>query len=150
MLWQRGKAYSQDLRERVLAASDDGSRVGEIAEALRVSVSYVSKVLGRLRRSGERSARPQRCHVPAKLAPLHEAIRAEVATRPDATLSELRGWLIETHKVSVSTARLHGTLAKLDLTLKKRPSTPQNSSAQTLPRRVRRGAMNSRTSVKGD
>jgi hypothetical protein len=24
MLWQRGKAYSQDLRERVLAAADDG------------------------------------------------------------------------------------------------------------------------------
>ena len=42
MLYQRGKAYSQDLRERVFAASDDGERVGEIAELLRVSVSYVS------------------------------------------------------------------------------------------------------------
>ena len=41
MLYQRGKAYSQDLRERVFAASDDGERVGEIAELLRVSVSYV-------------------------------------------------------------------------------------------------------------
>jgi hypothetical protein len=29
MLYQRGKAYSQDLRERVFAASDDGDRVGE-------------------------------------------------------------------------------------------------------------------------
>ena len=38
MLYQRGKAYSQDLRERVFAASDDGERVGEIAELLRVSV----------------------------------------------------------------------------------------------------------------
>lgn len=27
MLWQRGKAYSQDLRERVLAAADDGVAV---------------------------------------------------------------------------------------------------------------------------
>jgi hypothetical protein len=35
MLYQRGKAYSQDLRERVFAASDDGERVGEIAELLR-------------------------------------------------------------------------------------------------------------------
>jgi transposase len=60
VLWQRGKAYSQDLRERVIAASDDGSRVGEIAKAFRVSISYVSKVLGRLQASGERSARPQR------------------------------------------------------------------------------------------
>jgi hypothetical protein len=36
MPYQRGKAYSQDLRERVFAASDDGERVGEIAELLRV------------------------------------------------------------------------------------------------------------------
>ena len=32
MLYQRGKAYSQDLRERVFAASDDGERVGEVAD----------------------------------------------------------------------------------------------------------------------
>jgi hypothetical protein len=38
MLWQRGKAYSQDLRERVFAAADDGQRVGQIARLLRVSV----------------------------------------------------------------------------------------------------------------
>jgi len=43
MLYQRGKSYSQDLRERVFAASDDGERVGEVADLLRVSVSYVSK-----------------------------------------------------------------------------------------------------------
>ena len=53
MLWQRGKAYSQDLRERVFAAADDGQRVGQIARVLRVSVSYVSKVLTRRRRTGQ-------------------------------------------------------------------------------------------------
>jgi hypothetical protein len=45
MLWHRGKAYSQDLRERVVAAADDGEPVGRIADVLRVSVSYVSKAL---------------------------------------------------------------------------------------------------------
>ena len=60
MLWQRGKSYSQDLRSRVLVAADEGARVGQIALTLRVSVSYVSKVLGR-RLTGEVSARPQRC-----------------------------------------------------------------------------------------
>jgi hypothetical protein len=30
-----GKAYSQDLRDRVFAASDDGERVGEVADLLR-------------------------------------------------------------------------------------------------------------------
>jgi len=42
MLHQRGKAYSQDLRERVFAASDSGLRVGPIAAMLRVSIAYVS------------------------------------------------------------------------------------------------------------
>ena len=60
MLYQRGKAYSQDLRERVFAASDDGERVGEVAELLRVSVSYVSKALTRRRTTGETMVRPGR------------------------------------------------------------------------------------------
>jgi hypothetical protein len=34
MLWRRGKAYSQDLRERVLAATDDGVPVSRIAALL--------------------------------------------------------------------------------------------------------------------
>jgi hypothetical protein len=46
MLYQRGKAYSQDLRERVFAASDDSERAGG------VSVSYVSKALARRRTTG--------------------------------------------------------------------------------------------------
>jgi hypothetical protein len=56
MLWQRGKAYSQDLRGRVLAAADDGEPVGRIASLLRMSVSYVSKVLSRRQRTGQTTA----------------------------------------------------------------------------------------------
>ena len=59
MLDQRGKAYSHDLRERVFAASDDGERVGEIAQLLRVSVAYVSKALTRRRTTGETTASGQ-------------------------------------------------------------------------------------------
>src|ERR1700677_4499223 len=67
MLWRRGKSYSQDLRERVFAAADDGEPVGRIATMLRVSVSYVSKVLSRRRLTGQMEARPQRFHVVPKL-----------------------------------------------------------------------------------
>src|SRR3954454_6827448 len=68
MAWRRGVAYSQDLRDRVFARCDAGEAVGEIAEALCVTVSYVSKVLTRRSQTGELSARPQRVHVPPKLA----------------------------------------------------------------------------------
>jgi hypothetical protein len=61
MLWRRGKSYSQDLRERVFAAADDGERIGRIATKLRVSVSYVSKVLSRRALTGQTTARAQRC-----------------------------------------------------------------------------------------
>src|ERR1700750_476699 len=81
MLYQRGKAYSQDLRERVFAASDDGERVGEIAELLRVSVSYVSKTLTRRRTTGETTARQQHSHQMPKLAPFYVAIGGYVAER---------------------------------------------------------------------
>jgi transposase len=143
MLWQRGKPYSQDLRERVFAAADDGEPVGRVATMLRVSVSYVSKVLSRRRLTGQKSARPQRCHVAPKLGGLHPAILAQVASCPDATIAELRGWLLETHKVSASTGLMNKSLAALDLTYKKSPSTPPSKRVRTLPRRASNGASNS-------
>ncbi len=119
MLWQRGKAYSQDLRERVLAAADDGLRVGQIAVRLRVSVSYVSKVLGRRRRTGQTTARPQRGHRSAKLAALHGPIQVQLKACPDASLAEFQAWLLKIHQVSASTGLLCKTLALLGQTYKK-------------------------------
>ncbi len=120
MLWRHGKPYSQDLRERVFAAADDGEPVGRIATMLRVSVSYVSKVLSRRRLTGQTEARPQRCHVVPKLSSLLAGIAAQVSRRPDATIGELRAWLLETHQVSASTGLMNKTLAALDLTFKKK------------------------------
>jgi transposase len=126
MLWRRGKAYGQDLRERVFAAADIGTPVGEIAELLFVSISFVSKALSRRAGTGETTARPQRCHVPPKLATLYVAISEQVAATPDTTLAELKVWLLEAHGVEASTTLIWETLAKLDLTLKKRRCTPPN------------------------
>lgn len=147
MLYQPGKPYSQDLRERVIAASDDGERVGEIAELLRVSVSYVSKVLGRRRRTGETTARAQRNHVRPKLAPLYGAIRARVAEQPDGTIEELRAWLRATHAMSASVGLIWKTLKQLGLTLKKSRSARPNRIGRTLPQRVRSGARSSQPSI---
>jgi transposase len=140
MLWQRGKAYSQDLRDRVFAAADAGTPVGQIADMLLVSGSYVSKVLIRRCQTGETTARPQCCHVPAKLSDYHAAIREQVAARPDATLAELRTWLVQTHQVSVNVTLMWETLAQLRLTLKKRLCTRQNRTARMSPRHVACGA----------
>lgn len=138
-LFRRGKPYSQDLRDRVFVAADAGETVGQIARVLRVSVSYVSKVLSRRREIGETTARPQRCHMVPKLAKLHEAIRAQVAARPDATLAELRAWLPEAHGVSASEALLCTTLAELGLTLKKSRCGRPNRIVPMSPRHAPNG-----------
>jgi transposase len=77
-------------------------------------------VLLRRQRTGQTTARAQRCHLPARLASLHSSIEARVTSRPDATIAELREWLCKTHQVSASTGLMWKTLAALDLTFKKK------------------------------
>lgn len=145
MLYQRGKAYSQDLRERVFAASDDGERVGEIAELLRVSVSYVSKALTRRRTTGETTVRAQHGHQLPKLAPLYAAIRSYIAERGDTTIEQLQAWLLATHQVTASVGLIWHTLKLLDLSLKKSRSGPPSRIDRTSPRPGRNGARISRS-----
>jgi transposase len=148
MLYQRGKAYSQDLRERVLAGSDDGERVGEVAELLRVSVSYVSKALTRRRTTGETTVRSGRGHKPPKLAPFYLAIRAHVGERSDTTIEALRAWLLATHQVSASVGLIWHTLKLLGLTLKKSRSGRPSRIGRMSPQLVRHGARTSRRSIR--
>ena len=145
MLYQRGKAYSQDLRERVFAASDDGERVGEIADLLRVSVAYVSKALTRRRTTGETTVRAQHGHQIPKLAPFYPAIRAYVAERGGTTIEQLQAWLLATHQVTASVGLIWHTLKLLDLSLKKSRSGPPSRIDRTLPRPGRNGARTSRS-----
>ena len=112
MLYLRGRAYSQDLRERVFAAWDDGERVGEVAELLRVSVAYVLKARTRRRTMGETTVR-------APPAAPSRAIRAYVAEQDDITIAELRTWLLATHQVAASDGLIWHTLKLLGLSLKK-------------------------------
>lgn len=145
MSWRRGQAYSQDLRDRVLAAVDGGMPVYRAAPLFKVSVSYIYKARQRRALSGEASARAQRCRLGWALAAYHEAIRAEVAARPDATLDELRAWLLEAHGVSASQGGMWNTLDRLGLTLKKRRATLRSRTAPTSPPHAVPGGPGNRT-----
>ena len=145
MLWGKGKAHGQDIRDRVFAAAAEGSGVCEIARRLFVSVSYVSKVLSRRRETGETTSRPQRCHVPAKLAPYQARIEERVAAFPDATLEELKAWLLAAHDVEASITLIWETLDRLGLSYKKRPCTPPSRTVRMSPRPAGRCARSSRS-----
>ena len=134
-----GKRYSQDLRERVLATVGSGTRVCAAARLFLVSVSYVSKVVGRQRTTGETTARMGRAGRKPKLALHDEALRARVAAYPDATLEELQAWLVEERQVKVSIGCLWNRLKFLKLTLKKSRSELPNRTGRMSPRPAIRG-----------
>ena len=134
MAWCRGQAYGQDLRERVLAVQDLSVRAA--AARFAVSQSYVAKVRARLLRMGEATPGPQHNHVPPRLAPLETALRARVAAGCDATLAELRAWVLAEHGIRVSHPVMWKAPARLELTLKKEAA----AGGRAGPRRRRRGA----------
>jgi transposase len=139
MEWRRGRAYGQDLRDKMFAAIDRGIEPVEVAETFTVSVSWIYKALERRRTTGETTARPQRCHVPGKLDLHHDEIRARVAAVPDLTIAELRDWLRAAYGIAVSHAVMWVTLKRLGLSLKKRHSTPLSRNAPMSPLHARNG-----------
>ena len=136
MSWRKGQAYAQDLRDRVLAAS---GRLREVAERFEVSQAYVSRVRARRDRLGQTSAGAQRNHLPLRLAQLEGALREQVRAAPDQTLRQLCQWAQDVHGIRVGTTTMHKTLARLALTLKKRPCGPASRHAPTSPRPVQSG-----------
>ena len=120
MAWRSGQAYSQDLRYRVLAAVDSGMSAYEVAPLFQVSVSYIYKARGRRKVTGETTVKPRPGRPGQKLASHLEALAAKIKAEPDATLAELRAWVLTDLGVSISVGGLWNTLERLDLSLKKR------------------------------
>ena len=84
------KAYSADLRERVLAACDAGEKTKAVAERFDVSASWVRRVTQVRRESGRVTHAPHAGgHTPGWVTHA-DAIRQAVRDDPDATLDEYR------------------------------------------------------------
>ena len=128
MGWQRGQAYGQDLRDRVLAA--EGS-IRAVAERFEVSDSCVTRVRSKRRRLGQDMPGEQRNHVPLRLAGLEPTLLAQVQAQPDYTLAQWCAWVQREHGVQIGVTAMWKTLGRLGLTLKKRPSTPASRTAPT-------------------
>lgn len=128
MGFHRGRAYAQDLRERVLQSS--GTQC-EVARRFAVSQAYVGKVRARRRHLGQDTPGPQRNHVPMKLAGHEQALIAQVQAHSDQTLKALCEWAQRERGIRIGISAMWKTLARLGLTLKKRHSTPASRSAPT-------------------
>ncbi len=130
--------YSQDLRDRVLAAYDRGMKTKQIAEVFDVSPAWARAIKQRRRETGETTPRPMGGATVIKIdrARLAELVRQQ----PDATLEELRTRL----GVNCVTSAISMALKKLGLSFKKRRSTRRSRIAPTSPSVAATGGLLSR------
>lgn len=130
MGWRSGQSYSQDLRDRVLAAVDGGMAVRQAAVPLSVSIAYIYKALIRRRVTGEPGPAPGRGRPPRKLSPAHEAALADfVRVHPGITLVKAQSWLLDEHGVKLSMGALWLAMRRLGLSFKKSPQSRRTGAA---------------------
>ncbi len=108
------RAYSMDLRTRVLQDRVSGLPSKDIAAKYRVSRAWVDRVYQR-HRAGEAGPRKQTKFRARRLAGQEARLRALVAEQPDRTLVELRAAL----GVPVALSTLWTELDRLQLSVKK-------------------------------
>ena len=90
------RAYSSDLRERVVAAVGDGQSCRQVAAVFRVSVASVVKWSQRARQTGSVLAKPMGGRPGrSKLDSERSWLLARLEEKPDLTLKALMGELRE-------------------------------------------------------
>ena len=118
--------YSIDLRERVLAAMDEGEETQEqIARRFHVSARWIRKLIAQRTATGSIAPKPngggRKLLIQGDAA---EALRAAVVDRPDATLQELR----EVIGFRGCLMTIWRTIQRLEITRKKSPCEPKSNS----------------------
>jgi transposase len=106
------RAYSEDLRARVVAAVDQGVPRTEVARIFQVSAPTIKRWLRLRRETGVLAARPIPGPPARKAAALRAELPARIEAHPNATLDELCRWWAETHGVQVSRATMSRVLSR--------------------------------------
>jgi transposase len=115
------QAYSLDLRQRVVAAYENGvETILEVAERFEVSDSFIKKLLRRKRTTGQIAPVGHRGGQSKRLNQKHRKwLLKTVLAASDITLEDLREKLLSEHQVTASVATLSRELRGLDLRRKK-------------------------------
>jgi transposase len=113
------RAYSTDLRDRVVAACDAGDATREqIASRFSVSVAWIRKLMRQRRETGSVAPLPHGGgRAPAFDAEADRRLREAVRADDDATLRELA----DAAGVACCASAVHRALKRLGITRKKRP-----------------------------
>jgi|SRR6266487_1304454 len=115
------KAYSQDLRQRVLRAVDQGTPQAEIAKTFAISVPTIRRYLKQRRERGHVIPKVIPGRPSIKGAALQAGLRAQLEAHPDARREEHCQMWEEKTGMQVSPASISRARAALGWTRKKRP-----------------------------
>lgn len=126
------KAYSRDLRERVIEDVEVGASRHEAAERFGVSVSSAVKWLQRWRETKSAAPKPRGGSV-SPLEKCAKRVLAVIAERPDLTLMETVGELRK-QRIRTSRSALSRFFARHDITLKKKLASGGTAASRRGPR----------------
>jgi transposase len=113
------RAYSQDLRDRVIDVALAGTPARHAAARFGIGVATAIRWVRQARETGDRRARRQGPPRHSKLDPYREAVLELVAATPDMTISEMLEHLASEHGVRVGRATLWVFLERCGLSFKK-------------------------------
>ena len=115
------KAYSLDLREKIVATHAQGGRSQrQLAQQFGVALSFIEKLLKQQRETGSLAPKVRTQQTPTKLNDEQLQVLAQlVEVQNDATLDELRFQLEQKTGVLIGRSTVDRMLTRLKLTVKK-------------------------------
>ena len=114
------KAYSQDLRERVLRASEQGLPHREIVRVLGVSLATIGRYLKQRRETGQVEAKAIAGRPSKKMASLQAGLPEQLRAFPDATLEQQAQYWQHSQGMQVSRSSVGRAIKRMGWTRKKR------------------------------
>ncbi len=115
------KAYSTDLRQRIVTAVQAGEAKSAVARRFCVERSTVRRYVQQWERTGALAARPIPGDTPAIAPAQYPALLAQLTTQPDATLDAHCDQWERTQGVRVSISTMSRAQRRLGWTRKKEP-----------------------------
>ena len=120
------KAYSVDLREKVLRAVDQGYPREEIVKLLGVSRATIKRYLKQRRETGTIAPKAIPGRPAKKLGLLQAELGAQLQAHDDLRLEDQCRLWEQTHEVQVSTTTMSQAIKRIGWTRKKRRWVPLN------------------------
>ena len=127
------KAYSLDLRERVLRAVDQGRSRAEIVQVFGVSLSTIKRYVKQQRNEGHVQPKAIPGRSPKKRARVEESVLPQLQAHDDATLEQHSAMWEQTHGERVSRWTMSRAIKRLGWTRKKSRSGRQSATRSSGP-----------------